>query len=301
MSKSRWLQVIALFAIIVFCTCSEIAFARSHMMLVPKEQSQVQPNTATAAFPDPGLYAADQAFRDSPYNASFPGNGWDNNSDGSELWPCFGEGGNNGDCPTIGNPATPFEGLATGEPRFTWSLASCNGTTNGTQDPYTQGETWNYTPINGYYVPCGQINTYYEDWSGDSSDDILWSAVVTQGGNVIADTGIQDWGQNYDCVGCHINFWQDFNFGTLGDVGPNNGNCVPNYNYPTTSLPSSYPVIIAAGKTCVDPVTGPATIDVTTTLATPTWTCKTTHSVTTCTVKYANKYSLHQKWNIYLR
>jgi hypothetical protein len=291
MSKPRWFQVIALFAIVAFCACSQMAFARPHAVAVPQSRSQAQP----ATYPAPGLYAVSQAFAGSPYP------NWLNNSDGSELWPCFGNGGGNGDCPTIGNPAIGFDGIAVGDPFFVWSLAECDGTTNGTQVPYTQGETWNASAINGYYVPCGQINTYYQDYANDKTDDLLFNFVVTQGSNVIADSGIQDFGPNPFGGGELIVFFQDSNFGTLGDSGPNNGNCVPNYAYPSSSVPTSYPFIIAAGKTCVDPVAGPATIAVTTTLSTPTWTCKTEHSVTTCTVKYTKKYSIKQEWHIYLQ
>jgi hypothetical protein len=179
-------------------------------------------------------------------------------------------------------------------------LADCDGTTNGTQVPYVLGETYNAFDMNGSYVPCGQVNTWYQDSSGDNSDDLLWSVVVTQGGSVIADTGTQDWGPN-PFAGSIVVFYQDFNFGTLGDVGPNNGNCVPSYNYPGSSLPTAYPVIVAADKTCVDPVSGPATIYVTTSLATPTWTCKTRDGATTCTVKYTKTYEMKQQWDIYLQ
>jgi hypothetical protein len=236
-----------------------------------------------------------QAFTTSPYP------NWTNNPDGAELWPCFGHNGTNVNCPTIGNPAIGFDGIAIGSPLFTWYLANCDGTTNGTQVPYVQGETWNAYAINGYYVPCGQSVNFYQDYANDNTDDLLISFVVTQGLNVIADSGTQDWGPNPYGGGEVIVNYQDFNFGTLGDSGPNNGNCVPNYDYPTSSVPTSYPLVIAAGKTCIDPVAGPATITVTTALATPTWTCITKLSVTTCTVKYSRKYSLQQHWNIFLQ
>jgi hypothetical protein len=290
-SNSRWFQVITLFAIVAFCACSQIAFGRPHAAAVTGVHSQVQ----SAAYPAPGLYAVNQAFAGSPYP------NWTNNSDGVELWPCFGDGGNNGDCPTIGNPPISFSGIAVGVPFFTWSLAGCDGTTNGTQVPYTQGETWNPYAINGYYVPCGQIVTFYQDYANDNTDELLFNYEVTQGDNVIADSGTQDWGPNPYGNGDLIVNFQDFNFGALGDAGPNNGNCVPSYAYPASSIPTSYPFIIAAGKTCVDPVAGPATIAVTTTLSTPTWTCKTEHGATTCTVKYTKKYSIRQAWNIYLQ
>jgi hypothetical protein len=294
MLKPRWFHVTVLFAIVAFCACSQMAFARPHAAVVP--QSQAQP----ALYPAPGLYPVTQAFAGSPYP------NWTNNTNGVDLWPCFGGGGGNGDCPTIGNPAIGFDGVAIGNPYFTWSLAACDGTTNGTQNPYSwdQGATWNAYAINGFYVPCGQINNFYQDYTGDTSDEILWRAQVTQGENVIADTGAQDWGPNQFAAinGELVVFYQDFNFGTLGDSGPNNGNCVPDYNYPDTIPPVlTYPVITAGGHTCVDPAPGPATISVETSVATPTWTCKDKEGAITCKVKYTTMYSLKQSWSIYLQ
>jgi len=294
MSQSRCFQVVTMFAMVALGACSQMAYARPSAAATP--HSQAQP----AIYPAPGLYAVTQAFVGSPYP------NWTNNTNGVELWPCFGSGGGNGDCPSIGNPAIGFDGIAIGDPSFTWSLAACDGTTNGTQNPYSwdQGATWNAYAINGFYVPCGQINIFYQDYTNDTSDDILWRAQVTQGLNVIADTGTQDWGPNGFAAinGQLIVFYQDFNFGTLGDSGPNNGNCVPNYNYPDTIPPAlSYPVITAGGHTCGDPAAGPATMTVETSVATPTWTCKDKEGVVTCKVKYTTVYSLKQEWKIYLQ
>jgi len=305
-STCRSFQVIALCTFVVFCACSNLAVAKTQLVanpnVQPQAQSQAVPLTKPATLP-PGLYPVSQGFVHSPYNPTLSNNGWVNNIDGSELWPCFTP---SADCPTIGDPPIPFSGgLVIGTPRFTVSLSACNGTTNGTQVPYTwdQGETWNAFAINDYYVPCGQINALYEDWTSDSTDDMLTSYVVRQGLRVIADSGVQDWGPNtFAGTGdlFTIITYQDFNFGALGQTGPNNGNCVPNYNYPAAAIPTSYPVIIADNRTCVDPVAGLATITVRNELATPTWTCKTTSSVTSCKVKYAVKYALEQTWNIYL-
>ncbi len=289
MKMSRRFQVFA--AIVAVCACNQIANAQyQHMHWIPG------PPRTPKVPPAHGLYGVSQAFVHSSWSNDPPTNTWTNNSDGSELWPCF----SGVDCPTIGNPSIslPNWGLVTGAPSFTWSLAECNGTTNGTTVPYTLGETWNWTEINGNYVPCGQINSFYQDFTGDTTDEVLWRAVVTQGRNVIADTGIEDWGPNpWGATGacCILLSWQDFNFGTLGDpTGPNNGNCVPNYNYPTSGPPTSYPVITAGDHTCVDPVAGLATILVTTEIATPKWTC----SSGTCTVTYKRVYALNQQWNI---
>ena len=76
MSKSRWFQVMVLFAIVAFCACSQMAFARPRAVVATGAQSQAHPD---ALFPAPGLYAANQAFVTSPYP------NWTNNSDGVEL------------------------------------------------------------------------------------------------------------------------------------------------------------------------------------------------------------------------
>lgn len=303
-------KLFAVLALIVaFCSFTQPALAQpphSHMIVMPRAHAQA--NAQKPAALSAGLYGITQAFVGTPYPY------WISNSDGYELWPCFADSGTDGpnlDCQYIGDPqiAFPTGGGALGIPALSWPLNSitnngvtaygCDGTTNGTQNPYTQGETWDPYAIDGFYIPCGQINTWYEDWTGDSTDDILWQAVVMQGKNIIADTGLQDWGPNvYGGLTppVQIVFYQDFNFGTLGDTGKNNGNCVPNFNYPTSGPPSSFPVVTAANKTCVDPVAGPATISVTTEVAAPTWTC----AKNVCKVKYAKKYSLAQKWNINL-
>jgi len=56
-------------------------------------------------------------------------------------------------------------------------------------------------------------------------------------------------------------------------TGPNNGNCAPDFNYPLTSPANpGAEYLVAAGKTCVAPVAGWATITVTTALGAPEYT-----------------------------
>jgi hypothetical protein len=313
MTRSLFFQCTVVALIIAFCAFGQFAIAQNkphtHMLVIARGNAQ---NHHSDANPAPNLYAVTQGFYGTPYP------NWINNADGFELWPCFANSttsgsnpGPNLDCDTIGDPAIAFQsgGGAFGTAAYSWPLSNattdgvtaygCDGSTNGTQNPYTQGETWNPVAIDGFYIPCGQINTWYEDWTGDSTDEILWNAEVTQGTNVIADTGTQDWGPNaYGALTPPVDviFYQDFNFGALGQTGKNNGNCVPNNNYPTSLPVSSYPVITAANKTCVDPVAGPATVSVTTEIATPTWTC----AKSVCKVKYTKKYEVKQKFTINL-
>lgn len=331
MKKIYLLPLLALLAVVALFICGPQAFAEtphhSHMMVVPRAHSDVNSNATLP--PVAGIYAVTQGFVGTPYP------NWINNTDGYELWPCFGDyngtatSTENADCPTVGSPTIGLAagGGVLGTPSYTWPLTTstnsdgytsygCDGTTNGTQTPYSQGETWDPFLIAGYYIPCGQINTWYEDWTGDSTDEILWTAEVTQGTKVIADTGTQDWGPNaYGDVAVYgqpvdVVFYQDFNFGALGDTGKNNGNCVPNFGYPIPQVSGApapgIPTVIAAGKTCGDPTTGIATVTVTTELGTPTYTLVTSASkcaptTPPCyTVKYASKYKITQKWDIYL-
>ncbi|MGD0136658.1 MAG: hypothetical protein ABSE57_31840 [Bryobacteraceae bacterium] len=276
-------------------------------MAVPLPEPEVTAKAKVLALA-PGIYPVAGMFTSTPYDPSLPGNGWTNNFDGNELWPCEGSGGENPDCPTIGNPAISSYGLTIGAPFYIHSLSACDGTTNGTQVPYTwdQGGTVFPYSINGYYVPCGQILSIVQNLTNDTTDDYLVSMVVKQGGSVIADTGIQDYGlfqlpPGFTADQTFVMGYQDFNFGALGVAGPDNGNCAPNSNYPASSFPVTASFFsIASGHTCVDPVAGPATITVRNSLATPTWTCKDAKGVASCTVKYKEKYSLVQEWNIYL-
>jgi len=177
-----------------------------------------------------------------------------------------------------------------GVPSFVWSLSKCNGDT-------PQAAT----------TPCGQEENVYEDTTGDLTDDVLWNMTATQwqDGKLVTlyDSGTQDYGTwaslgvtlavgPFDAV-----FNQDLNFETLGvPTGPNNGNCLANFNYPNPQ--SSIPFfIIADNRTCANPVAGPVFFTATSQLATPTWTTK--NGVTT--VKYNTKHTLTQNWIIYLQ
>ena len=271
-----------LIAVLVLCACGPMAVAKTKLVAVQLPQSQVtsnaQPLTADTKplAPAPGLYPIVQMFTETPYDPSLPGNGWTNNSDGNELWPCVGSlSESNPDCPTIGDPAISSNGMTIGKPFYIHSLSACDGTTNGTQVPYTwdNGETVFPYSINGYYVPCGQVLNVLQNLTNDLTDDYLVSIVVRQGNSVIANTGTQDFGVLQLPAGdtaAQVFFYnsQDFNFGALGVAGPNNGNCVPSLNYPAASYPVTSYFSIAAGQTCVDPVAGPATITVRTSLAT---------------------------------
>ncbi len=110
-------------------------------------------------------------------------------------------------------------------------------------------------------------------------------------------------------TGVDVVIFGDQGFGTIGvHTGPNNGECLTSFNYPLTSPVSpGTPYGIAAGKTCVNPRPGLVTFTATTELGAPTYTKstnpKTCGTVTPpCyTVTYTKKYSVTQKWNIWLQ
>jgi hypothetical protein len=244
------------------------------------------------------LYSLSAVFAFTAYNLPL-------NNDNTALWPCFGSydgsanSSENPDCPTVGDPKTGLYagGMVTGAPAYTWSLSDCTGTS--TTSPY-----------------CGEVDTFYEDDTVDLTDDELYTVEITQGSNVIYDSGTEDIGPNYFNLTpseypIQVIFTSPANFGTQGETGENNGNCFPSVNYPlaTNSYTGYYQV--AANKTCVAPVAGPATVTATTEFGTPVYTADTkgtggagqtcTKTAPCYTVKWTKKYSISQKFTIYLQ
>jgi hypothetical protein len=258
----------------------------------------------------PDIYGIWQAFAGTP-----SAYGLSANSDGYPVWPCFGGGtASNPDCPTLGDPAQDNYSVAVGVPSYTWSKADCDGSSTSS-------------------APCGETETFYEDTTGDTSDDLLYILTVEQGTNYVLNSGTQDFGPNALAGGptqpaptypLTVIFSGGTTFGTLGQSGANNGECSADYQYPVPNEisaggPSSapypvYPYIIAAGKTCVNPTLsstgGALNFSATTELATPKYTAvKTgedgfgdacTASVPCYKVAYTKKYSAAQKWSIWL-
>jgi hypothetical protein len=280
MSKSRLFQVLTSLVIVAGFVCGQQALAQEkhhwQVKVVPRTTNQQGPHANVTLTPN--LYGLWAAFADTSLPTS--------NTDGSDLWPCFGDTASaNPDCPSIGDPTVVFPngGAVVGGPQYVWSLSACNGTTNGN-------------------VLCGQTETFYEDDSGDSSDDLLYSIEVVQGSSVIADSGTIDFGPNPFgglSPAADVIFSGDQNFGALGETGKNNGNCDASFNYPVTSDPAGVVFGIAANKTCVDPVAGVATLTATTELATPVYKLNT--KTGTYTVTFKEKYKVQQKWNINLQ
>jgi hypothetical protein len=239
------------------------------------------------------------------------------NADGTDIWPCSGNSsstGPNPDCPVIGDPAIVFPSTATaiGNPAFVWQLKNTAGSGNG----YGCNALINGTGHLGIpYLPCAQAETWYEDDTNDSTDELLYTMVVAQGDKTIYDIGNVDLGPNQSAgqtppVDQIIYNPVNFGYGP-GDgprTGPNNGNCAPDFNYPLTSPANpGAEYLVAAGKTCVAPVAGWATITVTTALGSPEYTkvtgpvCTSNGVASPCyTVKWCRKYEISQTWNIFL-
>ena len=147
MKRTTFVFLAVVVSLVAFCF-GTMAFAAD----VPHHWTvKAVPNTRhispELAGPPAGLYPGWAFFAGSPLTSATS-----QNSDGSDLWPCFGGGATaNVDCPTIGNPsqAFPDNGLVVGVPSYSWSLSACKDTSTATG-------------------VCGQTETWYEDDSGDS-------------------------------------------------------------------------------------------------------------------------------------
>jgi hypothetical protein len=308
--NTRLFKMLSLIAIVALLVCGQaIAADTAHhytVKLVPRAGGA---SVEFAPAEPANLFALTAAFTASPLASPDTS---PTNSDGTPIWPCFGSYSSasgtsteNPDCPTIGDPKQGFPagGAVLGSPAYAWSLSACNATASS-------------SPV------CGQTETFYEDNTGDETDDLLYTVEATQGTTVIADSGTEDFGPcaffggPAGCTGApgfpfQVVFTGDQNFGTQGVTGKNNGNCLADVNYPLTSnnpVDITYPYLIEANKTCGAAVSGAVTITATTELATPAYTPST--SKTTCapvggppcyTVKYTSKYKISQKILIYLQ
>lgn len=177
----------------------------------------------------------------------------------------------------------------------------CDALTNGTTGP-----------LPSQYIPCGQIFTSFEDDTGDFSDDLLQRIVVTQGTSIIYDSGIVDYGPAGPSVSYPVsvilNYDANFGFWPGASVGPNNGNCSSNSDYPLTSPANpGKAYVVESGKTCQEPVPGVATFTTFTALATPEYTkvtgirCTRQGVASPCyTVKWTKHHEIRQDWNISL-
>lgn len=239
------------------------------------------------------------------------------NADGTDLWPCFGfTPSPNPDCPTVGNPSIPLPtgGAVLGFPSYVWQLHNTQGTARGNASGWGCDALLNGTtgPAGAAYKPCSQIATWYEDTTNDSTDDLLQRIVITQGRNIIYDSGIVDYGPAGPTVTYPVDviLQTDANFGfwTGAATGPNNGNCSPDTGYPLAAPANPGKIyVVESGQTCREPATGPAQFHTETVLATPTYVpttgaaCTAKGVASPCfTVEWARKYEIRQDFAIFL-
>ena len=234
MSKFHLLSPVAVLAVVALFSCGQQAQAEDthhwHIKTIPHKQSQntgVTPSVGAA--PPAGLYNIGAAFVETPLGQA-------GNTPDEELWPCFGGGGTaQPDCAFIGSTGTrdaaSLPGSAVlGTPAYAWYLSV--DSTDAPLQPFGCNAATTADATN----PCGQTDTWYEDWSGDSADELTYVLEATQNGSVVADSGTVDFGPNtyggLTPVG-DVVIYGDQNFGTYGvSTGPNNGACEADYNYP---------------------------------------------------------------------
>ncbi len=333
MKKISVFQVFFALAIAALFLCGQQSFAANkHWVVknVPHSDAKSDLGAAPAGLFGAGAQLVTTSLNQpgNPFTGPWPGTNYPTGAP-TDLWPCFGgEGTAQPDCAYIGStgtsdPASLGGSAVLGAPSYTWYLDA----NTSTSQPYG----CNASSAADEFHFCAQAVNWYEDDSNDTTDDLIWSMTVKQGSAYIYDSGTNDYGPNpyggylaADGVAPVIIFYEDLNFGTLGQTGPNNGNCFASYNYPINNAPNPYVYGefntfaadwgIAGGKTCVAPVPGLAVVSITTELQSPTYTelTNTTKKPDECpgepldgtcyTVKYgAAKYKLTQTFDIWLR
>ncbi len=317
MNTTRMFHTFASLVMAAFFFVGQSAQAQQthHRQFVVSAEVVNDSNAHSATAPPPDLYGLQATF--TQVNPTIGPN-----ADGSDLWPCFGYGtafGPNTDCPTLGNPSIPFPvgGVVVGVPQYVWKLQNNtgygygNGDGNGNGcDALVNGTTG---PLGPNYKPCGQIATWYEDDTNDTTDDLLQRIVVTQGDRIVYDSGTVDYGPAGPSVTYPVTviLSTDANFGfwpTAGEgTGPNNGNCSGDSGYPLTAAANPGEVyVLKGGSTCREPVPGLATFTTSTVLATPIYTKQTGTACTSkgvaspCyTVEWNRRSEIRQDFNIF--
>ncbi|HEY4841798.1 MAG TPA: hypothetical protein VIH78_07515 [Terriglobales bacterium] len=222
MSKSFVCQALALTAVLALFICGQPAPAQNphHFQI-----RSLSPADAGQVFPPKGPVEKKRLEQlSSGFGVLPPVDGG-----GNDEWPCFpNQNANGADCSSIATG-----GVVIGQPAFTQSLANCDASASSAPN-------------------CGQFFSFYEDDTGDTTDDLVVSIVVKQGVKYILDTGTVDLGTNPFPAGSVVVIYDDTAFGTLGQTGPGNGFCG------------------GSTETCVNPVKGPATATFTITVGTST-------------------------------
>ena len=248
LSMTRKFQVAVIVLVVAFCF-GQLALAADvpHHWGVkvikhhPGRNGEARPDTGAA--PAAGLYAVGQAFVVTPLQQ--PGN---SGTAAAELWPCAGGAGTaQPDCAFIGSTGTADSASLVGSwvlgsPQYVWYLAS--DTTDAPDQPFGCAATTS-ADVGAY---CGQTNTWYEDWTGDNTDNLTYLITATQSTtNYLVDSGTVDFGPNVyggsTPADIDVVIYGDQNFGTEGATGANNGNCSADFNYP---MPASQVGVISS-------------------------------------------------------
>jgi hypothetical protein len=226
-AAARLLQVFAFMAIVAFFVCGQHALAQNPHHLQIRVMPGVQADKVNPPKGPTERKVLEQLA--SGFGVLPP-----LDTNGLDEWPCFpgSSNPNAADCSSIA-PG----GAVIGQVSYTQSLADCDASAAGAAN-------------------CGQIFWFYEDDTGDNTDDLVFSIVVKQGKNYILDSGPIDVGLNPFAAGTNIVVSDDTAFGTQGQTGPGNGFCA------------------GSTETCVNPVKGVATVTVTTTVGISTITSK---------------------------
>ncbi len=224
MTKPRLFHLAFSVAMVAFLICGQYALAqetkaKSRLHIQAHVVSTTDQGVASNVVEKKILYQLSSGFGALPPK----------DANGDDEWPCVPNSAN-ANYPDCSNIAPG--GVVIGTPAFTQSLANCDDSTS----------TISY---------CGQIFWFYEDETGDSTDDLIVTIAVKQAKNYIADV-VYNFGPNPFPVGSVVIISQDTAFGTLGETGAGNGFC-----YYST-------------ETCVNPKAGVATATVTTTVGTST-------------------------------
>jgi len=297
-----FLQCLVLALVVAVCFGQPLFAAERHFHVAVIPGSH---HSEASTGPAAGLYGISAYFGAEPLNApvgtanvnpwSGPYPGTTSATPPNDLWPCFGDNTAQPDCTYIGetagevySPSTATslpQQIVLGSPSYTWYLSA----NTATSQPYGCDAT---TASDTFHM-CAQAINWYQDNSGDTTDELLWSIEVEQGTKIIYDSGTQDYGPNpyggylaATGVAPVIVFYEDLTFGLAGHSGASNvdGPCFQSYNYPSTvngdpagtyeGLVNTFGGLfgVTAGKTCVAPTSGLATVTITTWLAPATWT-----------------------------
>jgi len=295
----RLFKLCVVIAALAVFLCTQAQAANRHQHIAVISQGSASPDLGPA--PAANLYGIAAYFSQTPLNAEVcttsgctnenPFNGPYPGTDTSvaapnDFWPCFGDNTAQPDCLYIGpsagytypSGATSLPtSVVLGSPAYTWYLSA------NTASDQTYG--CDATATADTFHMCTQAINFYEDDSGDSTDELIWSIEVTQGTSIIYDSGIQDYGVNpYGALTAPtIVFYEDLVFGIPnGGAVNNDGPCFQSYNYPSNTagpggnyqgLANTFGGVfgITPKKTCVAPKAGAATVTITTELAKPTW------------------------------